>query len=133
MGNDFSVLMPTIDDFSNYFNGKNTKYTTEYSRRKILKDYFIFIEHVLNIPQNFYAIDYLGQIDMKLKKHTQVASKRKPIEDNYYQNLLTLCKKVMRDSAFENNYRIFSAIILFLSQTGIREVENWFHQNSSKV
>lgn len=101
----------------------NLKITTQYGYQNILKSFFLFYNASYQELFSKSHFEVLDNIDEKYYKAVQLDRKTPSIPEDFFDNTLSAAIKTMNDSKEKSFFRGMSAMLVILSQTGLRSGE----------
>lgn len=121
--NIFTIDSITFDNIKNYVDILNENYapTTVKNTKTYLKQFLYFLSQSFNLNFDDRIFKLLEDNNLQYLKSYTENNKYEDIPDKYFNNLLSLCISIMDDDNEPNDDRILTALIVLLSQTGIRQ------------
>lgn len=94
--------------------------TTVKNAKTYIKQFLYFYSQSFNLNFDDRIFKFLEDNNLQYLKSYTENNKYEDIPDEYFDNLLSLCVSIMNDDKEPNDDRILTALIVLLSQTGIR-------------
>ena len=117
-----SLYLITTEDIINEITHRNVAGSTAHNLYEaVYQTYdFVYKNYKLNLPVDLNIIKEHGIKQKNLSKKHQEENKIPNIPEEYFNAIFNTCLRVMRDSNENTTFRMTAAMIMILSQTGLR-------------
>lgn len=117
-----SIFTITTDDIKNEITNRNISASTKHNLYEGVYQFydFLFKNYKLKLPVDITEIKRLGIEQKNASKRKEDESKIPNIPSEYFSKILNMSLKVMKDNTEDYTMRMTAALIVLLSQTGLR-------------